>query len=152
MRGSRNNARRMPPEPERTLEDLASLDPDASGPTDVMIAAPRLDIQPSSIAPLALDVSPPVTPPGGIPRRRHSLESVNILTISRKPSRIGYVAAGIAGVAALAGAVAVVVLLRSEPTVATIAAQPRIARAVDHRAPRAVEIARPPLAKHRHFR
>jgi len=160
MLGSRKNGPPMPPEPERTLEDLASIDPDASGPTDVMISAPQprangLEIfstlQPSSIAPLALDVPTP-PPPGGIPRRRHSHDSVNLVTISRKPSRYGWVAACVVGVFALIGAIAVVVLLRSEPAVATIAAQARIARTVDHPPPRSVEIARPPLAtgKHRH--
>ena len=142
----------MPPEPERTLEDLASVDPDASGPTDTMITALRVEPQPASIAPLALDVpAPPRTPPGGIPRKRH-YDSVNLVTISRKPSRYGWIAACVVGVCALAGAIAVVVLLRSEPAVATVAAQARIPRSVDHHPPRVVEIAGPPTAKHRHVR
>jgi hypothetical protein len=166
----------MPPDPERTLEDLASLDPDASGPTDVMIAPrpppskPRvagdaMEIfsklaqrrQPSSIAPIALDVPPPPPPPSN-PRRRWSQDSVNLVTLPVAPrtSRAGFIALCGAAAGALVGAVAVVFFLQSEPAVATDSAHPaRLARAVDHPPPRSVEIARPTLTSskvHRHPR
>ncbi len=150
-RDPRKNARAMspkghPPAAERTVEDLAVVDPDASGPTDV-IELPPLEPpkQPSSIAPLALDVA--ATAPRGI--FRESVNFVQAPVRPRKSSHLAWLAiASTAGIGLMALIAGITIAVESSSSPAAIDARPvvHVARRADEAAARSLVVTEPSLA------
>ncbi len=136
-----------PPASERTVQDLALVDADESGPTDVIELPPdALDSpkQPSSIAPLAFDVG--ATAPRSVFR-----ESVNFVqgpVRPRKGSHLAWLAicatAGIGLIALIAG-IAIAVESSAGP-VAIEARTVHVARRAEAGGARSVIVTEAPLA------